>query len=62
MNPSKNGDEHRWMAHKDGYFLFDQPCPLCYRTQRISMIKRKQSKKTINDQHGTTEEAKAWVT
>ena len=32
------------------------------RAQRLSMIKRKQSKKTINYQHGTTEETKAWVT
>jgi hypothetical protein len=26
------------------------------------MIKRKQSKETINDRHSTTEETKAWVT
>ena len=53
MNPSKNGDEHMWVAQKDGYFLFDQPHPLCYRAKRLSMIKRKQSKKIINDQKET---------
>ena len=32
------------------------------RTQRLSIIKRKQNNKTINDRHSTTEETKAWET
>jgi hypothetical protein len=32
------------------------------RTQRLSIIKRKQNNKTIIDRHSTTEETKAWKT